>query len=133
MKKIFLILAIGIVSVIITGCGEAKQNRKLLYGEWWYIGESFVDDAFYYYEFKEDGTFVHFKCFGDECERGDAEWKGKYKLNGNRVTLEVTEENQKIARYGLKIRIEESLIVDFDNMYICDGEEGLDCSQKYEK
>ena len=26
-----------------------------------------------------------------------------------------------------------SLIVDFDNMYLCDREDGLDCKNKYEK
>ncbi len=131
MKKIFLSL---LILFVVVGCDTTSKNKELLCGEWSYSGKSGFDSAFFYYKFNEDGTFEHFKCMGSECELGDAEWNGTYKLDGNRIELNVTNENQKILRYGsFKISIEESLVADFDNMYLCDGDEGLDCSQQYEK
>lgn len=132
-KRIFLSLLILFGLFVITGCEKTSQNIDLLYGEWTYLGESGVDEAFFYYKFNEDGTFEHAKCMGDECENGEAEWTGTYKLNANRIQLEVKSSNEIKDRYGFKISIEKSLIVDFDNMYLCDSEEGLDCSEKYEK
>lgn len=135
MKKLFVPLIICIVTILgVTGCGKSSQNEELLYGEWSYLGKSGIDDSvFFYYNFNEDGTFEHGKCMGDNCDSGEAEWSGTYKLDGNRIKLDVKKENQKKDRYGFNISIEDSLIADFDNMYLCDGAEGLDCSEKYEK
>ncbi|MDD7395363.1 MAG: hypothetical protein PUG14_04795 [Acholeplasmatales bacterium] len=133
MKKLFGTFICIITILGLTGCGQSSQNQELLYGEWSYLGKSGIDSAFFYYKFNEDGTFEHSKCMGDNCDYGEAEWSGTYKLNGNRISLNVKESNQKKDRFGFNISIEKSLIVDFDNMYLCDGDEGLDCSQKYEK
>ena len=133
MKKLFGTLICIITILGLTGCGQSAQNKKLLYGEWSYLGKSGFDSAFFYYKFNEDGTFEHSKCMGNNCDSGEAEWRGTYKLNGNRISLNVKDENQKKDRFGFNISIEKSLIVDFDNMYLCDGDEGLDCSDKYEK
>lgn len=133
MKKLFCTFICIITILGLTGCGQSSQNQELLYGEWSYLGKSGIDSAFFYYKFNEDGTFEHSKCMGDNCDYGEAEWSGTYKLNGNRISLNVKEENQKKDRFGFNISIEKSLIVDFDNMYLCDGDEGLDCSDKYEK
>lgn len=133
MKKLFCTFICIITILGLTGCGQSSQNQELLYGEWSYLGKSGIDSAFFYYKFNEDGTFEHSKCMGDSCDYGEAEWRGTYKLNGNRISLNVKEENQKKDRFGFNISIEKSLIVDFDNMYLCDGDEGLDCSDKYEK
>ena len=133
MKKLFGTFIFIITILGLTGCGQSSQNQELLYGEWSYLGKSGIDSAFFYYKFNEDGTFEHSKCMGDNCDYGEAEWSGTYKLNGNRISLNVKESNQKKDRFGFNISIEKSLIVDFDNMYLCDGDEGLDCSQKYEK
>ena len=133
MKKLFGTFICIITILGLTGCGQSSQNQELLYGEWSYLGKSGIDSAFFYYKFNEDGTFEHSKCMGDNCDYGEAEWCGTYKLNGNRISLNVKESNQKKDRFGFNISIEKSLIVDFDNMYLCDGDEGLDCSQKYEK
>lgn len=133
MKKLFGTFICIITILGLTGCGQSSQNQELLYGEWSYLGKSGIDSAFFYYKFNEDGTFEHSKCMGDNCDYGEAEWSGTYKLNGNRISLNVKESNQKKDSFGFNISIEKSLIVDFDNMYLCDGDEGLDCSQKYEK
>ena len=133
MEKLFWTFICIITILGLTGCGQSSQNQELLYGEWSYLGKSGIDSAFFYYKFNEDGTFEHSKCMGDNCDYGEAEWSGTYKLNGNRISLNVKESNQKKDRFGFNISIEKSLIVDFDNMYLCDGDEGLDCSQKYEK
>ena len=133
MKKLFGTFICIITILGLTGCGQSSHNQELLYGEWSYLGKSGIDSAFFYYKFNEDGTFEHSKCMGDNCDYGEAEWSGTYKLNGNRISLNVKESNQKKDRFGFNISIEKSLIVDFDNMYLCDGDEGLDCSQKYEK
>lgn len=133
MKKLFGTFICIITILGLTGCGQSSQNQELLYGEWSYLGKSGIDSAFFYYKFNEDGTFEHSKCMGDNCDYGEAEWSGTYKLNGNRISLNVKESNQKKDRFVFNISIEKSLIVDFDNMYLCDGDEGLDCSQKYEK
>lgn len=132
-KRVYAILVSIAIVLLLTGCGESSQNKELLYGEWTYLGKSGIDNSFFYYKFNKDGTFEHSKCMGDNCNYGEAEWSGTYKLNGNRIKLNVKKENQKTDRFGFKIAIEDSLVVDFDNMYLCDGEEGLDCSQKYEK
>lgn len=133
MKKLFGTFICIITILGLTGYGQSSQNQELLYGEWSYLGKSGIDSAFFYYKFNEDGTFEHSKCMGDNCDYGEAEWSGTYKLNGNRISLNVKESNQKKDRFVFNISIEKSLIVDFDNMYLCDGDEGLDCSQKYEK
>lgn len=134
MKKILIVFLICVFVILILAVfSKSSPNKEVLCGEWSYIGKSGIDSAFYYYKFNEDGTFEHSKCMGDNCDSGEAEWRGKYKLTGNRIKLEVKNENQKKDRFGCKITIEDSLIVDFDNMYLCDGEEGLDCSDKYEK
>lgn len=134
MKRTILTMLMGGVMVLgMTGCNNSSKNEELLYGEWNYLGKSAMDEAFFSYNFNKDGTFEHSKCMGDNCDDGEAEWSGTYKLNGNRIILTVKKENQIKDRYGFKISIEKSLIVDFNNMYLCDGEEGLDCSDKYEK
>ena len=95
MKKLFCTFICIITILGLTGCGQSSQNQELLYGEWSYLGKSGIDSAFFYYKFNEDGTFEHSKCMGDNCDYGEAEWRGTYKLNGNRISLNVKEENQK--------------------------------------
>ena len=134
MKKIlFLVVCcLGLV-----GCENSDSNKPLLIGEWSYKTTEIGEIQSSYIIFHDDNTFEFSRCFyrsyDKDCANGEAEWYGTYSLNNNRIKLEIKEEKQIIDRYGFSITDPPShLIIDFENMYMCDANEGLDCNEKYE-
>lgn len=131
MKKIILTLC----CFLLCGCGN-QDNKPLLIGEWLYEGKVGIDEVSSRYNFYDDNTFSFSTCFSNihYCDNGYAEWKGTYKLNNDIIALQISEENKVTDRYGFRI-VEPAtlLIVDFDNMYFCDRNDGLDCKERFEK
>ena len=114
--------------------------KKLLIGTWSYIHEPlYSETGVYSYNFKENNSFEFKYCyFGnnieEDCINGKAIYKGTYKLENSRIILKIDNFTQIIDRNSFyEAKPSESLIVDFDNMYICDGNDGLDCDRKFEK
>lgn len=134
MKKVLLFV---VCCLCLCGCGS--KNKELLIGDWWYRGEielfSIPNSSLL--TFNQDNTFEMWKCLDDDCAKGECKWKGTYSIKDNIISLSVTEENLITRPYGLEdsriIPPPDKMIVDFDNMYMCDREEGLDCEDKYEK
>lgn len=135
MKKILLL---GLYCLCLCGC-NSSSSEKLLIGEWTYFNKSGGEHEFSYFTFNNDNTFEYSTCFHysyseDGCSAGQAKWDGTYKLKNDIIILSIKNETQLIDRYGFDIIDPPSeLIIDFDNMYFCDRNEGLDCKEKYEK
>jgi len=134
MKKIFLLIC----CFCLIGCEKNDSNKELLIGEWTYRTTELGEKRLFNFVFYDNNVFEFSKCFyrsyDESCANGEAEWSGTYSLNDNRIKLKIKEENQIIDRYDSSIIDPPSnLIIDFENMYMCDANEGLDCSEKYEK
>ncbi len=139
MKKILLL---GVCCLCLCGC-ESNENTKLLTGSWSYEFENWSSKN---YEFLENGTVKFFECHDmvicldnsncdDGCVGGSAVWLGKYKIKNNIVEFS-NFEIDKTDSYNYTNKLtgpSEKIIIDFDNMYFCDRNKGLDCKEKYEK
>lgn len=137
MKKILFVM---ICCLCLYGCGNENdiKNEELLVGEWTYTKEELGEIEYSTYVFDKKGNFYHSKCFftnnDANCSSGEAEWSGTYSVNGNRLSLKIKNENQITKRLNFNIiDPPTSIIVDFNNMYLCDESKGLDCDDKYEK
>lgn len=133
MKKLLIIF---ICCFCLIGCGNKKNNKDLLLGEWSY---NFSNWSSKNYEFNDNNIVRYFEChhlvIGEGCVDGSAVWIGKYKLQDNIIELSNFEIDINDS-YNFTNNLSgpnEKLIVDFDNMYFCNRYEGLDCSQKFEK
>lgn len=135
MKKILFLL---VCCLCLVGCVNDSENSDLLVGEWSYLNTEIGETKYAYFLFNNDKTFTYYICFhhsqDDYCANGEAEFSGTYTLKNSTLKLNVKEEKQVIDRYGFKIvKPSLSYIIDFDNMYFCDRNEGLDCTERYEK
>ena len=130
--------------ILVTGCSSSAENKTLLHGEWEYKKEPQKYEGgwgdIYSYEFLKDGTVKYFECLhltlsDDGCINGSSVWMGKYSLKNNIVSMKSFEIDESDS-YKPSSKLsgpKETLIVDFENMYLCDRQAGLDCNQKYEK
>lgn len=140
MKKVLTLL---ICCFLLSGCNE-NENASVLIGEWTNKEKpSYYESGWgniFSYEFKDDGTVTYYECLhltlsDDGCAEGSSVWNGTYKLENNIIKFE----NFKIDKtdsYNPSSRLKgpyKEIIIDFDNMYFCDREKGLDCDKKYEK
>ena len=139
-KSIFLGLVIINICLITCGCSNS-ENLDLLIGEWEYNTKSEGSWGNHYnYQFYENGKVEYFECLdlqlGEEgCESGSSVWIGKYKLNNNIITMtnfKIDKDNSYNPSNYLR-GPQEKMIVDFENMYFCKRNEGLDCEEKFEK
>ena len=143
MKKI---LFIGICCLCLCGCESNEYNDELI-GIWSYNREPESYEGgwgdFKDYEFKSNGEVEYFECLhmtmslnSDEaCTNGSSVWIGNYKLKDNIIILSDFTLD-KTNSYNPTNKLdgpENKLIADFDNMYLCDRNAGLDCEKKYEK
>lgn len=139
MKKLLLI---GVCCLCLCGCGN-NENKDLLIGEWSYDFENWSSKN---YEFMDNGKVEYFECHDlviclsdegcvDGCNGGSAVWVGNYKLKNNIIEFS-NFQIDKSNSYNYTDNLtgpSGKLIVDFDNMYFCDRNDGLDCNERYEK
>lgn len=134
MKKFLFIL---VCCFMLCGC-ENRGNKDLLIGEWSFMKTEVGETAYSYFSFYNNNTFKYNFCahrtIDDSCSNGEAEFTGTYTLKNNTLYLVITDEKQIIKRYNSNILgPSDSYIIDFDNMYFCDRNDGLDCNDRYEK
>ena len=91
------------------------------------------------------GSIKYYECLdltislntngNDGCEKGSSVWIGKYSLKDNIITITdmKVDKNDSYNPTGILNGPSEKLIVNFDNMYMCDRDKGLDCDMPFEK
>lgn len=136
MKKVIIILL-----AIFMVCGCSSENEQALIGEWEYEEETpHYWGNYYSYEFFENNTVKYYECKNltlsdDGCIDGSAVWMGKYNLHDNIITMNSFEiDTSNSYKYSKNLAgPTNKLIVDFDYMYMCNRDEGLNCNKKYKK
>lgn len=134
MKKI---LFVAVCCLFLCGCNK-EENKDLLIGEWSGLKTEIGETIYSYFSFDVDNTFKYNFCAhrttDNGCSNGEAEFSGTYTLKDNILKLIVTDEKQITDRYNFNVLgPSDSYIIDFDNMYFCDKNDGLDCNERYEK
>ena len=142
MKKLFFI----ILSVFcLTACAGNSKNLELVYGEWEIEDNDPTAWNVYSYTFYENNKVEYYECLdltislntngNDGCEKGSSVWIGKYSLKDNIITITdmKVDKNDSYNPTGILNGPSEKLIVNFDNMYMCDRDKGLDCDMTFEK
>ena len=137
MKKILFVI---LCCLCLCGCGNKNtmDYKSLLIGEWSYLKTESGETQYSYFIFNKDNTFEYSDCFhrlsDDYCAMGEANWNGTYSIKNNQITLKITNEEQVISRYSNSItEPPHNLVVDFNNMYLCDSNQGLDCEKPFDK
>lgn len=71
----------------------------------------------------------------DGCIDGSSVWVGKYKLEKNIITMNYfkIDKTNSYKPTSKLVGPTKKLIVNFDDMYLCNRDAGLDCDKKYEK
>lgn len=135
MKKLLILV---VCCLCLCGCGK-EENSQLLIGDWIY---EFENSSIKSYEFSKNGTVKYFECYdltlstsNDACKNGSAVWKGNYTLKNDIVefsNFKIDKSNSYNPTSKLLGPLDK-IIIDFNNMYFCERNEGLDCIEKYEK
>ena len=142
MKKIFFII---LILFCLTACTGNSENLELVYGEWEIEDTDPTAWNVHRYTFFEDSKVEYYECLdltislGDDdsnaCRKGSSVWIGKYSLKDNIITI-TDMQVDKNDSYNPTNRLNgpsKKLIVNFDNMYMCDRDKGLDCDMPFEK
>ncbi len=147
-KKLFIIIGailFGVLIIIIVAfLSNNDSNKELLYGEWSYDDDDETAWNYHDYTFNKDGTMSYYECYdltislnsdNDACAGGSTVWRGKYTISKNIITIKDLEIDKNDSyNPSLKLRGPvKQLIIDWDNMYMCNRNDGLDCNKKYEK
>lgn len=142
MKK-FVFILIGCM-FLLTGCQSNYQKKMRLVGEWEYRVSGLISGGWgdsYTYEFFTDDTVEYTECLqitldaNETCKNGSSIWRGKYTLKDNIITMKDFEVDESDL-YNPTTKLsgpKKELIVDFDKMYFCNRDSGLDCTKKFEK
>lgn len=94
----------------------------------------------YRYEYFTNGTVKYYECLhltlsDNACQKGSSVWNGKYSTKENIITMKnfKEDENDSYKPSNMLTGPKDQVIVYFDNIYLCDRQEGLDCNKKFKK
>lgn len=136
MKKLLFLF---VCCLFLCGCANSEE-KEVLIGEWSYdenTGRNWGN--IYKYEFLDNNSVKYFECIDmtldNGCISGSAVWIGKYSLDKNIIKLSDFEIDKGDSYNYSEILNgpSDKLIVDFDYMYLCDRDSGLNCLEKFTK
>ena len=84
-KIIFLALAV-LMLVSVTGCGNEKEVKEKLCGEWGYIVDSINGPCYKIYTFKSDDTFES-EWINENVPSKSSSDEGTYEIDGSKIVL----------------------------------------------
>lgn len=121
-----------------------RDIDERIIGEWEYNKDPSSYEGgwgdIYSYKFESNGTFRYWECLHWEllessCANGSFVWYGRYSTDGNNVKLYDMAIDTKDS-YNPTSNLKgpaESLIVNYDYMYMCNADAGYNCIKKFKK
>lgn len=137
---IIMFILVLIIVIAVSSGSDNSENNEALIGEWTIYEDTGTNwGNIYEYTFSEGNKVSYFECkemtlSDDGCMDGNGSWVGTYKLEKNIITLNLKIDQSEENKYTERLNgPSQKLIVDFDQMKICNRDSGINCEDPYKK